>query len=45
MSTNGTQFKFIELIYTVHIVINNVLIFTMFIAVGEMLYKVILNKL
>ena len=45
MSVNGTQFKFIGLVYTVPIVIGNVLIFIIFITIGEILYKVILSKL
>ena len=45
MSANRTQSKFIGLVHAVPIVIGNVLISIMFIAVGEMLYKVILSKL
>ena len=45
MSANRTQSKFIGLVYTVPIVISNVLISMTFITVGEMLYKVILGKL
>jgi len=45
MSINRTQFKFIGLVYTVPMVIGDVSIFITFIAVGEMLYKVILSKL
>ena len=44
MSINGTQSKFIRLVYAVPIVIGDVLIFIIFIAVGEILYKVILSK-
>ena len=44
-SINGTQSKFIRLVYTVPIVIGNVLISITFITIGEMLYKVILGKL
>ena len=45
MSINGTQSKFIGLVYTVPIVIGNVLISITFITIGEMLYKVIFGKL
>ena len=45
MSANKTQFKFIKLVYAVPMVINNVLIFITFIAIGEILYKVIFSKL
>ena len=45
MSTNRTQSKFIRLVYTVPIVIGNVLIFIIFITIREILYKVILSKL
>ena len=45
MSINGTQSKFIRLVYAVPIVIGNVLISIIFITIGEILYKVILGKL
>ena len=43
-SINGTQSKFIGLVYAVPMVIGNVLISIIFITVGEMLYKVILSE-
>ena len=45
MSANRTQSKFIRLVYIAPIVIGNVLISITFIAIGEILYKVILSKL
>ena len=45
MSVNRTQFKFIGLVYTVPVVIGDVLISIIFITVGEMLHEVILSEL
>ena len=45
MSINGTQSEFIRLVYAVPMVIGNVLIFIIFITIGEILYKVILREL
>ena len=45
MSANKTQSKFIRLVHMVPIVIGDVLISIMFIAIGEILYKVILGEL
>jgi hypothetical protein len=45
MSVNRTQSKFIRLVCIVPIVIGNVLISIIFIAIREILYKIILSKL